>query len=115
MLAKIVNDDAGNLDDRRAWAFFASKLAPTVIDGAVSASTSSTEKPLSQASQLPQGDRVQNTDHPIRSLNNSNAFIPASELPAAFSSGDHTHTVNCPGTTATIPPPTPLLPGRPTR
>ena len=54
MLAKIVNDDAGNLDDRRAWAFFASKLAPTVIDGAVSASTSSTEKPLSQASQLPQ-------------------------------------------------------------
>ena len=115
MLAKIVNDDAGNLDDRRAWAFFASKLAPTVIDGAVSASTSSTEKPLSQASQLPQGDRVQNTDHPIRSLNNSNAFIPASEFPAAFNSGDHTHTVNCPGTTATIPPPTPLLPGNPTR
>ncbi|GLH47894.1 hypothetical protein RS3R2_15760 [Pseudomonas lactis] len=30
MLAKIVNDNAGNLDDRRAWAFFASKLAPTV-------------------------------------------------------------------------------------
>ena len=106
MLAKIVNDDAGNLDDRRAWAFFASKLAPTVIDG--------TEKPLSQASQLPQ-EQSQNTDHPIRSLNNSNAFIPASEFPAAFNSGDHTHTVNCPGTTATIPPPTPLLPGKPTR
>ena len=30
LLAKIVNDDTGNLDDRRAWAFFASKLAPTV-------------------------------------------------------------------------------------
>ncbi|WP_157243917.1 hypothetical protein [Pseudomonas paralactis] len=30
MLAKIANDDVGNLDDRRAWAFFASKLAPTV-------------------------------------------------------------------------------------
>ena len=49
----------------------------------------------------------QNTDHPIRSLNNSNALIPASEFPAAFNSGDHTHTVNCPGTTATMPPPTP--------
>ena len=58
---------------------------------------------------------TQNTDHPIRSLNNSSAFIPASEFPAAFNSGDHTHTVNCPGTTATIPPPTPLLPGKPTR
>ncbi len=114
MLAKIVNDNAGNLDDRRAWAFFASKLAPTVIVDAVSASTSGTEKSLSQASQLPQ-EQSQNTDHPIRSLNNSNAFIPARELPAAFNSGDHTHTVNCPGTTATIPPPTPLLPGRPTR
>lgn len=61
------------------------------------------------------GARPQNTDHPIRSLNNSNAFIPASEFPAVFNSGDHTHTVNCPGTTATIPPPTPLLPGKPTR
>ncbi|KRP80947.1 hypothetical protein TX24_12575 [Pseudomonas lactis] len=30
LLAKIVNDDTGNLDDRRAWNFFASKLAPTV-------------------------------------------------------------------------------------
>ena len=30
MLAKIVNDDAGNLGDRRARKFFASKLAPTV-------------------------------------------------------------------------------------
>ncbi len=29
MLAKIVNDNAGILDDRVAWTFFASKLAPT--------------------------------------------------------------------------------------
>ncbi len=57
----------------------------------------------------------QNTDHPIRELSNSSAAIPARELPAAFNSGDHTHTVNCPGTIATIPPPTPLLPGNPTR
>ena len=57
----------------------------------------------------------QNTDHPIRELSNSSAAIPARELPAAFNSGDHTHTVNCPGTMATIPPPTPLLPGNPTR
>ena len=56
----------------------------------------------------------QNTDHPIRELSSSSAAIPARELPAAFSSGDHTHTVNCPGTIATIPPPTPLLPGKPT-
>ncbi len=38
MLAKAVNDDAGNLDERRAWAFFASKLAPTVIVPAVTGS-----------------------------------------------------------------------------
>ena len=29
MLAKIANDDAGILDVRGVWAFFASKLAPT--------------------------------------------------------------------------------------
>ena len=30
--------------------------------------------------------------------------MPTSELPALLSSGDQTQTVNCPGTTATIPP-----------
>ncbi|QDG59996.1 hypothetical protein NIBR502773_26920 [Pseudomonas sp. NIBRBAC000502773] len=29
MLAKSVNDNAGTLDERVAWTFFASKLAPT--------------------------------------------------------------------------------------
>jgi hypothetical protein len=29
LLAKDVNDDAGILDERVVWAFFASKLAPT--------------------------------------------------------------------------------------
>jgi hypothetical protein len=29
LLAMDVNDDAGCLDERGAWAFFASKLAPT--------------------------------------------------------------------------------------
>ena len=67
LFVKIINDNADNLDDRRAWAFFASKLAPTVqrtieincgsslaCDGAVSASICGAEKPLSPASQLPQ-------------------------------------------------------------
>ena len=45
----------------------------------------------------------------------SSAAMPISELPAAFSSGDQTQTVKRPGTTATMPPPTPLLPGSPTR
>ncbi|PMX14805.1 hypothetical protein C1Y26_04500 [Pseudomonas sp. MPR-R2A7] len=31
MLAKIVNDQAGNLSERDVLAFFASKLAPTVM------------------------------------------------------------------------------------
>ena len=57
----------------------------------------------------------QKTDQPMRELSNSSAAIPASELPAALSSGDHTQTVNCPGTIATMPPPTPLFPGNPTR
>ncbi|OPK02972.1 hypothetical protein BZ164_18805 [Pseudomonas veronii] len=30
LLAKIVNDDVGSLDERGALGFFASKLAPTV-------------------------------------------------------------------------------------
>jgi hypothetical protein len=29
LLAMDVNDDAGSLDERGAWTFFASKLAPT--------------------------------------------------------------------------------------
>ncbi|OWP73692.1 hypothetical protein CEC48_00980 [Pseudomonas sp. K2I15] len=29
LLAKVVNDDAGTLDERSAFKFFASKLAPT--------------------------------------------------------------------------------------
>ena len=43
------------------------------------------------------------------------AFVPASELPFSFNPGDQTQTLNSPGITAKIPPPTPLLPGSPTR
>lgn len=60
----------------------------------------------------PCGQRLatQNTDPPIRSRSNCRAFIPANGLPAAFSSGDHTQTLTRPGSTATMPPPTPRLP-----
>ncbi len=81
--------------------------------------TGSPPRPTISGLLLPEASSLrlapQNTDQPIRSLSNSSAFIPASEFPAAFSSGDHTQRVYCPGTTATMPPPTPLLPGKPTR
>ena len=42
--------------------------------------------------------------------------VPSSELPNAFRPGDQTAIDACPGTTARMPPPTPLLPGsRPNR
>lgn len=57
----------------------------------------------------------QNTDRPVRVVNRSRAATPATELPRSSRPGLHTHRVQRPGTTAMIPPPTPLLPGRPTR
>lgn len=59
--------------------------------------------------------KAENTDQPIRSLNFSSAANPTKELPAAFNAGDQTHKEKCPGTTAMMPPPTPLFPGNPTR
>ena len=41
--------------------------------------------------------------------------MPASEFPFASSAGEKTPIPMRPGTTARIPPETPLLPGRPTR
>lgn len=43
------------------------------------------------------------------------AWVPSSELPLALRPGDQTATVALPGATTRMPPPTPLLPGRPTR
>ena len=57
----------------------------------------------------------QKIDRPMRVVNHSRASEPTSELPVASSPGDHTHTANSPGSTATIPPPTPLFAGNPTR
>jgi nucleoside-diphosphate-sugar epimerase len=57
--------------------------------------------------------KAQNTDRPVRATNSSSAFMPSSELPVASSAGDQTHSVSLSGTTATMPPPTPLLQGRP--
>jgi hypothetical protein len=57
----------------------------------------------------------QNTDRPVSVVNRSSASTPATELPRASSPGLHTHRPQRFGMTATMPPPTPLLPGRPTR
>jgi nucleoside-diphosphate-sugar epimerase len=56
---------------------------------------------------------AQKTDSPVLATNSSSAFMPSSELPVASSAGDHTASVSRSGTTATMPPPTPLLQGRP--
>ncbi len=57
----------------------------------------------------------QKTDRPVSVVNRSSAATPATELPRRSSPGLHTHRVHSPGTMAMIPPPTPLLPGSPTR
>lgn len=56
-----------------------------------------------------------NTDHPVFSTSFSSATAPARLVPAALRPGDQTQIAPCPGASATMPPPTPLLPGRPTR
>ncbi len=54
-------------------------------------------------------------DQPIRFANISSAIRPRCELPLESRPGDQTAIEALPGTTANMPPPTPLLPGRPTR
>ena len=54
-------------------------------------------------------------DQPIRWASISSAIRPSRELPDASSPGDHTAIDALPGATAKMPPPTPLLPGNPTR
>ena len=48
-------------------------------------------------------------------VNRSSVSIPMYEFPCSFSSGLHTAILSLPGMMATTPPPTPLLPGIPTR
>ena len=57
----------------------------------------------------------QKIDSPVRRVNSSSAFCPSTELPDASSAGDHTTSESLSGTTARMPPPTPLLHGRPMR
>ena len=54
-------------------------------------------------------------DQPSRLDSISSAIRPRCELPEASNPGDHTAIEALPGATARIPPPTPLLPGSPTR
>ncbi len=46
---------------------------------------------------------------------NSATTAPANDVPASLSPGDQTAIDPCPGAMHNMPPPTPLLPGRPTR
>lgn len=56
-----------------------------------------------------------NTDHPVSRTKASIAAVPSFELPCVFRPGDQTAIDAWPGAMANIPPPTPDLPGRPTR
>ncbi len=57
----------------------------------------------------------QKIDSSVRVVSSSSAFMPITELPLPLSRGLHTATEYFCGQTAAIPPPTPLLPGNPTR
>ena len=58
---------------------------------------------------------LQKIDNSVSVVNCSRARIPFQELPLGFNFGLQTATENFPGCTATMPPPTPLLPGNPVR
>ena len=60
-------------------------------------------------------DQLPKTDQPVRAASISSARDPSRELPLVFSPGDQTAIEARPGATARMPPPTPLLPGNPTR
>src|SRR5580658_9472778 len=57
--------------------------------------------------------QLQKIDNPVFVVSNSNAIVAATELPRSDSPGDQAATANRPGNTATTPPLTPLLAGRP--
>ena len=56
-----------------------------------------------------------NIDQPILLVSASSAIRPKWEFPETSRPGDQTAIEALPGAIANIPPPTPLLPGRPTR
>ncbi len=59
-----------------------------------------------------QGPKI---DQPIRFVSASSAIRPRCEFPEASSPGDHAAMDALSGAMARMPPPTPLLPGKPTR
>lgn len=83
---------------------------PVVADGALGSG---------RVRAAPAGSRAipcrQRMDVSVRRTNCSSAAVPTRELPDLSSSGDQTAMLQCFGTIATIPPPTPLFAGRPTR
>ena len=70
---------------------------------------------LAKRGQVGASDRLYNTEQFVIWLNASSAAVPTTLVPNRSSSGDHTAIVALPGTTETMPPPTPLLDGKPTR
>ena len=56
-----------------------------------------------------------NTDQPVSRASRSTANVPSCELPCGFSPGDQTAMEARPGAITSMPPPTPDLPGKPTR
>jgi len=71
------------------------------------------------APRLPAGvcadENQANTDQPVSFARCSSKREPTSELPFLLSPVDQTAMAARPGAIARIPPPTPLLPGKPTR
>ncbi len=70
---------------------------------------------LHSAHSIDVGRHAPKIDQPIRLVSASSAMRPRCELPLASRPGDHTAIEALPGAIARMPPPTPLLPGRPTR
>jgi len=64
---------------------------------------------------LPIVENLDKTLQPVRVVKRSRASTPARLLPLGSRAGLQTHRAQRPGMMARMPPPTPLLPGRPTR
>lgn len=65
--------------------------------------------------QSPPQDQCPNIDQPVCSTSISSARVPSLLLPILSRPGDHTAIDALLGAMARMPPPTPLLPGKPTR
>lgn len=88
--------------------------AHIVGEMAVKGAERSSGQPLGMLPEQP-APGSQNTESPVSVVKRSSAATPETELPRSSRPGLQTQSVQWPGTTAMMPPPTPLLPGSPTR